>query len=523
VLIVALAVRAVSLHFESQLPMFRAVWLDSQIYDDAGKIIAGGDWTLGREVLHMSPAYCYLVGFVYSFLGGGPWPIRVVEIAIGLITVASVFGAARRLFGEWWGFAAGLVAALYGPFIFYDTQLLADGLATALSAAFLYLLLRAREAGNRRFFLWVSLGLVWGLAIITRPNALLLVVPVALAAWSTGGSRRDRVLAFCVAGLAAVLMVLPISFRNLLVAKEAVLVTDTGGMNFYIGNGPDSAGTFHAPPGVPDADKPRAQFIAYKNIAERATGYSLNARQVDTFWVTKTWRYIGQHPLVWLRLMGEKLWLFWNAREVSNTEDYSFVRTLNPLLGGPLIQFGWIAPFALVGTFLFLFRRRKDEWVVGATNLMLCAANIAVFILARYRLAAVPGLIVAAVGCLSWLVELGRQRAWRPLIGVAVAFVPLLLLVWAPKLPPSPDLQYLKLGNAYYATGDLAAARVAYQTSVDHNADNISAQKNVAVLSEVLGDRPQSQAHWREVARIASQTGREEYAKEAAKHLSATP
>jgi hypothetical protein len=272
---------------------------------------------------------------------------------------------------------------------------------------------------------------------------------------------------------------------------------------------------------MPNADNPREQFPAYRAAASKALGREVTARESDAYWFNRAFRYIEKHPTRWLRLMVEKLWLFWSAREIPNTEDYSFIRTLNPLLGLPLLQFGLLAPLAFLGTLVLLMRRRREEMLVGMSNVIVCAANVIIFILAHYRISAVPGLLLAAVACVHWLVSLAARRLWRPIAMVAVTLAPLYVLTWTPKLPGPFDGQYFKLGYAYQVLNDLSGAEWAYGKAVEINADNISANKNLGFIYEQTGRVEQARRSWAAVARIAAATKRPDYARDAQSHLDA--
>jgi 4-amino-4-deoxy-L-arabinose transferase-like glycosyltransferase len=517
VLGVALLVRLASLYCDSLLPLFRHLRLDSQIYADAGKAIAGGDWLLGHDVLHWSPAYCYFVGAVYTGLGAGPWALRGVQLVLGLGVVLWTMEACRLLWGDRWARVGGLAAALYGPFVFYGTELLADGLATALNALLLLQLVQLATAAAPRTRQWVALGVTWGLAVATRPNALVLLAPIAVAAFSRGDARARAARHLGTAALAGALTLLPVTLRNVLVAGERVLVTDSGGLNFFIGNGAGATGTFRVPQGIPDGANPQVEFQAFKRMAEQQEGHPLTSRASDAHWFAATWRHLGAHPLEGLKVMWRKLWLFWSAREIPNTEDYSFMRTLQPVLALPLLQFGAVAPLALLGTVLLLWRRERGASAVAAMNLALCAANVAIFVLAHYRISAVPGLLVAAVGAVQW--AFAAERTPRERAVFAASLVPVLALVWTPQVPQSYDGQYFKLGFAYHSLGDLENAEDAYLKALEINPAHLSSHKNLGMLYEQAASPARAVAQWQAVVRLGEQARRPEYVSDAQAHL----
>ncbi len=497
VLVVALAVRVAALLETSRFPFFTHLRLDHLVYHDAALAMARGDLTLGREVLHMSPGYTTFLAMVFAVAGDGPWAWRIAQIALGVASAACIGSAARTLYGERWGIAATAVAALYGPAVFYEQQMVPSALLFFLHSALLALAVRETAGPTRRGV--IALGLLWGIAVVVRPNALLLGAPLLLG---LAGLRRrlsrQRVGFAALALVAAALVIAPVTLRNRVVGGEWVMVTDSGGLNFYIGNGPGAIGTFRVPDEVPSAGSAQAQFTAFRAEAERASARSLRWREVDAYWFARTRSHIVAHPLEWVRLLAEKAWLFWNAREIPNTEDYTFVRVIHRVLSLPLVQFGALAPLALPGTLLLLWRRRREEAVVAGVNIALMAALTGFFVLAHYRLPAVPGLILAAVGFLKAAVEAGRRR-WL-FVAAALAVLPVVL---APKLPKVFDDEWFKLGFAYHRQNQLTEAEGAYRTAIALEPSNLSAHKNLAVLRGNLGDREDSRVHWEAVLHIA--------------------
>jgi hypothetical protein len=290
------------------------------------------------------------------------------------------------------------------------------------------------------------------------------------------------------------------------ISGEWVLVTDSGGMNFYIGNGPASVGTFTTPAGMTKADKPRVQFRIYREEAAKALGHPVSAREADAYWFSKTWQYIRSHPLRWSRLMVEKVWLFWNAREIPNVEDYDFTRSIQPVLALPFLQFGVLAPLSLLGLVLFLRTRRPDERIIIAMIVALCTANVLVFILARYRLASVPALMLAGVGGARWLVETCRRKAWSSLVPTVLALVPVIVLVWTPKLPRSFESQYIQYGIAAYQQKDLPGAEWAFLQAAEINLNSLDAFKNLGVIYREARAWQRAREAWQQVERIAAVT-----------------
>lgn len=508
VLTLALLVRGAGLVEYSTLPFFTHHRLDALLYHDAALRFAAGDWAMGPGVLHMSPAFSAFLGLQYWAFGAGPWIPRVVNLALGLAVVAAIFDVTRVLFGDRWATVAGLVSALYGPFAFYGQQVHVSAFATAVNAALVWAAIRS--VGTRRRWTWAAaVGGLWGLAIVTRPNALLFAIPLGYLAVlrvrsePRGVGLREVALA---GGLAAAI-VAPVTVRNLVVGGEPVLVTDSGGLNFFIGNGPGADGTFRIPPEVPGGTSAQRQFDAFRAVAEAAQGRPLSSRELDGYWYGRTLEHMRGQPGTWLGLMGRKAWLFWHAEELSNTHDYGFHRELMGTAALVPIGFGWITGLAALGTGLLVWDRRPAARTLGLLNLVGFAALVAFFVLGHYRATFVAGLIVAAVAGTRALLAWGRAREWGKILPAGLGLVLWTASMHVPVFEHDFSEEYRKLGYAHHVQGELPQAAIAYAKALEIRADNRSAHKNLAILLATVGDLEGARGHWMRVRALAEQSG----------------
>lgn len=518
------SVRAWALLDATRFPFWTRGRLDNLVYEHAARRMLEGDLLLGREVLHMSPGYTAFLAVVFGLFGSGPWAWRLAQTALGLGAVLATADAARTLAGKTWAFGVALVMGLYGPLIFYEAQMLPEALQTCLNATLLALVARSMRApvdedSPRRWKRYALTGLVWGASVLVRPNELLLAAPIAFGLAQTVTAWRDRAKVVGVFALAGALMIAPVTVRNRAVAGEWVMVTDSGGLNFFIGNGPGSLGVFRIPREVPGGTNADTQFPAFRAVAERDRGRSLTSREVDAYWFDRTWRFIKRRPRRWALLLIEKTWLFWSAREVPNTEDYSFNRQINGALALPLVQFATISPFALAGTLLWLTRRRGAERVVAAINLTIMAALVGFFVLAHYRVPAVPGLALAAMGCVQALVSWASKRSWPKLAVALAALAATLPVVFTAKVPKPFDDEWFKLGVAWHYTDRLDEAADCYRRALAIEPKNVSARKNLAILLDSRGQLADAEREWRLLLATARERHLPDYEREALAHL----
>lgn len=107
--------------------------------------------------------------------------LRLTSVIWGVLTLLFTWRILRENFPDQLAlcFAALAFAALLPHFLLLSSVLNNDGPLICFSAAFLWRWLRlCREAGTARD--WAILGVIWGLALLSKATALLYIAPVAL-------------------------------------------------------------------------------------------------------------------------------------------------------------------------------------------------------------------------------------------------------------------------------------------------------------------------------------------------------
>ena len=475
----------------SHFPWFTAPNADSAVYDRMAKAFASGDVLLGAEPLRMSPAYPFLLGLVYRVFGDGLWAIRVVQGLLGLCLVVLTWDTARRLMGNLAAFVAGGAAALFGPALFYEAQLLSDAPAATIAGLALWLMIRAMVRGETRASRWCVVGVATGAVALFRPNGILLAVPLAAAAvWTNDSSGRARRLRIAGAALGFVVGLSPVAIRNSLATGHATLTSTHGGINFFVGNGPGATGMYRTNTDLStltmSVTGPEEQFAVFQNAAETAVGHPLDSAAADRYWIERTLEWISDHPASSTDLMFRKLRLFWNGASISDIEHYEFTRSLDPVLAWPFVQWWTLMPLALLGTLLAL-RKRGPAAVVALFNLAWCAGLVIIFVADRYRLPALSGLAVTAIlavqqGPAIW--ENGSR--WTRAVLVAT-LVGVALMAWPANIGTSFDTLWFRLGVGYEHAGRVAEARDAYLHAVQIAPDNVAARQ---ALERLRGSAP---------------------------------
>jgi len=134
------------------------------------------------------PLYSFFLAVFYGLVGVSVSAVKSFQLVLGVGTVLVFYGLARSLAGRRAAWVAAGLAALYGPQVFFEGQLLAPVLCVPLTAGAFWCLLVARQ--GRRLFLAGLAGLLLGLALMGRPN-LGVIVPL-LGVWLLIPARTAR-------------------------------------------------------------------------------------------------------------------------------------------------------------------------------------------------------------------------------------------------------------------------------------------------------------------------------------------
>lgn len=359
-------------------------------------------WWGGKEVFHQSPLYPYWIAAILAASGKSLATVILVQLLIGSLGPLLLYWLGTRLFEARVGLAAALIAAVYGPFIFYQGTLLRDWMYPLLNTLLLLTLLKARS--EDRAPLWLLSGLTLGLSYLAK-TTILLFVPLALL-WvrlGPGMTWRRTAAAWCCLGLGGLLTLAPVIVRNVAVGAPPLAVSTRLSEGFIIGNAADGDPvTLVIPPSMP----------------------GILARTEGRLWpvIRETLGTFHGEVARFLAYQFHTLKGIVNAREMPNNIDFQYGREISPVLGWTL-GFGTVFALGLAGALI-----RLPAW---RQALLLYLFLIAVLgglwlqpVRSRYRLDLVTALILFGGAFLVWLGEAVRTRAVARVIagaGLALA------------------------------------------------------------------------------------------------------
>jgi tetratricopeptide (TPR) repeat protein len=389
---------------------------------EAREILDGDFWLSGR-VPWKGPGYSYFLAGLMWLLGRDPGAFRWALAGLGALNCAGLVVLARRFLSLRGAVIAGSLAALNGVMILFDGELYFPTLLTTLNLAMFLLLLR--PAGKT--LETVAAGVLLGLAALVHPPYLL--VGMGVFAWLIH-RQRLRALPFAIAAL---LTVAPVTLQNVLLHRQSVLISWSGGVNFYVGNQPGYDQTSGQGTQAWDRVLQTPLDAGVTGEAERNRHYyGLAARQLSA------------HPWTATKIMARKLRVFLAPVEIANNfriyelRDYSVVLALALGRAGPLWwPFGLWAPLACCGALLISRRGTRGQGLLLLWVLMLALSCVLFFNTARYRVPVVffGSIWAAATLDAGWIAL--RQKDWKNLAPGAAAVGMLLVLTAFLALPQS--------------------------------------------------------------------------------------
>lgn len=493
-------------------PLFEHLHLDPLYYWRWAVRVYEGRW-LGEAVFEQSPLYAYLLGGLFRLWGAPSADLaRLIGALAGSLTCVGIGRLGRHLEPRGGAWIAGLLAALYGPFVFYDLMVMKTFLAAALTVASALAL--ARSEGRRPAALLLA-GAVLGLAALVREN-LLLVAPFALvwiALRGRNSPRREcaRAVGAYLAGL--LLATAPAALHNRWAGGEWVWITSGGGEVFYIGNHAQANGQYFTPPFV-RAD-PEHEHEDFRAEARRRLGRPLSRGESSRYWFLEGLGAIRDRPLAWLGLEIRKALIFLNAYELPDNHNYQVLRRHSRVLRRLTFGFGLVAPLALVG--LGLAGRRRGAAPIVLTLAAAFASTLLFFNFGRFRIPAAALMIPFAAATLREAGARARQGRWRSLAaGIGAPWAACLLLVnvnWlgAGRFTSAQD--HLALAEGYRLEGKPALAEGEYREGLwlipagaAHPAAGRLRAGALAALARLAQERGETQEALEQLARAAQES-----------------
>jgi 4-amino-4-deoxy-L-arabinose transferase-like glycosyltransferase len=412
-LLVALVLR---LGYVAVTPDYRLVD-DATDYDRHAASIARGDGYAdvglpGRKSAFRPPGYPYLLGAVYRVTGVQDAPVqnrihvaRVFNALLGTLVVALIGLVAAQLWDRRTALVAMALGAVYIPLIVVGGSVMSETLFAVFLLASLAAAIQHRRSPHR--WRWALLtGFLGGLTVLTRANALVLLIPLAFAVWDGRPRFTLRALGPPAALLVvALLAVAPWTIRNQIVFHQFVPVSTQLG-SALAGTYNDEARADKVNPASWRSLRRVEQYKyltdQWRVISEAQLEQKLRAASID---------YIRAHP----GYVAKVVW--WDTRRAL---DLAGLRWSRHTAGTISVTPGWAVAgvicfwvfglLALGGAFTRA-ARRAPWWVWAMPALVYLGVVAMVFETPRYRTGIDPFIVMLAALPLA---ALAQRRVRRP-------------------------------------------------------------------------------------------------------------
>ena len=423
IFLLAFAIRLLVLIRFSNSPHFIPDGDDMKFYSDWALRITHGQWT-DHQAFYGLPGYAFCLAAIYKLSGGlDPFAAGLLQalmdagIATLLYKIAStVFAPTEEETGARLAAARphviGVGAALLWM-CFTPAQAFSMILMPTIWLVLSYytcIWWAVKTQRSSWWQPWLALGIFAGV-IAMLVATILFAIPLLLTAIFLS-VERDAPLKARLPKIAAAVLALvgglyvgaaPAWIHNYFIAHEPVMLSAHSGINFWVGNNPVANGYPKMPPGLRASQE--GMLKDSLTIAEKESGKKLTRAEVSKFWSAKANAYIRENRPAWLRLMAVKFGNFWNAYQYDDVG--AMKRLSDDGILPPGLRFGFIAALGLAGLLPAILLFPRSRWVAAAVVLHMCAL-MPVFVTERYRLAAVPGLMILAA--------LGLWQLWANLV-----------------------------------------------------------------------------------------------------------
>lgn len=517
--------RLVALFQFAASPLFLPGAGDMRFYDDWAQRILGGELTDHLAFFGL-PLYPYLLALFYKVFGYTPFIPALFQALADAVTAVliyqisiAVFGGNRnaaeperavpsfleRRVGQVIGVLAAAGWAIFVPAEAYSLVVMPTAFAVAVFwLVIAWIVKQAAGPGPAPAFGWGMLAGITATGVASTLFSLPLLLAAIFLKPSPAQRRpvwwRSRLAAAAFLLLGAGIGTAPCWFHNYFVARDPVFLSAHSGINFWIGNNPAAKGYPNFPAGM------RAEQASMLHdstvMAEAEMGRPLRRSEVSAFWSAKAKAYIAAHPGAWLRLLWQKTLNFWNAFEYDDLGLIMKLRQLGVIWPG--LYFGIVAALAIPGIFLALRAFPASGWILAGIMAQMVSV-LPVFVTERYRLAAVPGLLIFA--CFG-LWRLGQAFAAGRFSTVALYFVLLAgsaAFVTIPRTDPALwALGAFTSGRHALETGDLARAEQELQRASAYVPDNPETNFALGNLRLAQGKRAEARAFYETTLRLNS-------------------
>lgn len=477
-------------------------------------IAQGGD--PGERILDLSPLYLYLNYLIFKLYGPNWEVLAIFQIFLGSLTCLLIFVIGEKIFGRTAGLVAALLLIFYANLTLIELTLEPEALVIFLNSLIVFFLLQIKEEtkSGRALGKWLIVGGLIGLAIITKPNALL-ILPIAIIFNCWVSSRSAFTIKSILLMFLGVLIFLgPVTLRNYYKFNDFILVTADSGKVFFHGHGPGATGMERAD--LPQQgfveegmDEPDYAHALFRRVARNLSGQNLKPSECARFWWHQTWEHIKKHPQDAFILELRKLAFFFGNYEVHDIDStYKYYRIIQKW---PFLPFGLISSLGILG--MWLARKNLRQLFLIYAMVKIYILTVLVFFAAsRYRLPAVPFLSLFAaytmISLISWLKE-RKIKEFAIYLSLTIAILAATIFSFRSEITAfdrwqlATRVHYVLGGNQYFKEGEYQRAIEEYEKAISLQPDFAPAYNRLGMAYAILKDFEKAEKNFQKVIELA--------------------
>ncbi|MDI6755360.1 MAG: tetratricopeptide repeat protein [Thermodesulfobacteriota bacterium] len=375
---------------------------------------------IGERILDLSPFYLYANVLLFNIYGENWEALALLQIFLGSLNCLFIYLIGEKIYGKAVGFVAALFLLLYGNLTLIELSLEPEVFVLLFNSLIIFFLIQSKEAtaAGKEVWRWFIIGLLIGLAAITKPNALFFMPLAVLWNWWESPSYRFRIKSTFLLLIGVAVLVSPITLRNYFKFQDFILITADSGKVFYHGNGPGATGMERAD--LPEQGfteegyvEPDYAHTLFRKVARNLTGRSLKPSDCANFWFNRALDHIRANPFSAFTLEIKKFFFFFGNYEVHDIDStYKYYRIIQ---NWPLLPFGIISSLGILGMGLALPRFRQAFLLYSMVGIYLFSVLV-FFAASRYRLPAVPFLATFAAYALVSIFSQWREKQFKKLL-----------------------------------------------------------------------------------------------------------
>ena len=272
-------------------------------------------------------------GYLYEGISGKPtaaWPIgypaflsilffisisdpligKIANVLLSVCIIFLTYSLTKKIFTHRIGIFSSFLLAIMPGLIVYSSLLNSDLLFMALFLLVLRLTLVESHTpwNNRSSQLSFLTGLILGISTLTRPIGLFLIPLLVCIKYITSPDNLKHLIRWSLyLAIGTFIIIIPWTIRNYIHFNKIIIVSNNGGVNFWMGNNPHAYGGFYFPR---DDTNPLIPLIG-DEVAVNEQSFKLG------------FKFIKENPEIVIRLIPAKIFYLYNSNDAGLTWNRS--------------------------------------------------------------------------------------------------------------------------------------------------------------------------------------------------------